>query len=119
MSSSSPNTPDSDFPSSSSVSSYESNGEVVNDADALTTGSLRALHSTDQRKVLDIVDNLRRAGLNSLLQLPQIVVIGDQSSGKSSALEALTEIPFPRKENLCTRFATEVSTMIMLFRFGN
>lgn len=28
--------------------------------------------------------------------------------GKSSVLEAITEIPFPRKENLCTRFATEV-----------
>jgi hypothetical protein len=23
-------------------------------------------------------------------------------------LEAITEIPFPRKENLCTRFATEI-----------
>lgn len=35
-------------------------------------------------------------------------VVGDQSSGKSSVLEAITEIPFPRKENLCTRFATEI-----------
>lgn len=33
---------------------------------------------------------------------------GDQSSGKSSVLEAINEIPFPRKENLCTRFATEI-----------
>ena len=33
---------------------------------------------------------------------------GDQSSGKSSVLAAITEIPFPRKENLCTRFATEI-----------
>ncbi len=29
-------------------------------------------------------------------------------SGKSSVLEALTEIPFPRADNLCTRFATEI-----------
>ncbi len=28
--------------------------------------------------------------------------------GKSSVLEALTEINFPRNENLCTRFATEI-----------
>jgi GTPase SAR1 family protein len=35
-------------------------------------------------------------------------VCGDQSSGKSSVLEAITEIPFPRKENLCTRFDTEI-----------
>jgi GTPase SAR1 family protein len=57
---------------------------------------------------MDLVDRLRRAGLSSVLQLPQIVVCGDQSSGKSSVLEAITEIPFPRKENLCTRFATEI-----------
>jgi len=57
---------------------------------------------------MDLVDQLRRADLSSILQLPQIVVCGDQSSGKSSVLEAITEIPFPRKENLCTRFATEI-----------
>lgn len=70
--------------------------------------SLAALQSIEQRELLDLVDRLRRAGLSSILQLPQIVVCGDQSSGKSSVLEAITEIPFPRKENLCTRFVTEI-----------
>ena len=73
-----------------------------------STASLDALQNDDQRKVLDVVDHLRRTGLSSILNLPQIVVCGDQSSGKSSVLEAITEIPFPRKENLCTRFATEI-----------
>jgi GTPase SAR1 family protein len=58
--------------------------------------------------VLDIVSQLRKCGLNSVLSLPQIVVCGDQSAGKSSVLEALTEIPFPRKDNLCTRYPTEI-----------
>jgi hypothetical protein len=80
------------------------------DEEAVTTSSLQALQSADQRKVLDIVDKLRRTGLNGVVELPQLVVCGDQSSGKSSVLEAITEIPFPRKENLCTRFATEVSS---------
>jgi hypothetical protein len=75
----------------------------------MTTDSLEALQSSEQRKLMDLVDQLRRTGLNTLMQLPQIVVCGDQSSGKSSTLEAITEIPFPRKENLCTRFATEIS----------
>ncbi|KAK4964069.1 hypothetical protein LTR66_012493 [Elasticomyces elasticus] len=74
----------------------------------LSTGSLDALQNEEMRKVMDVVDNLRRTGLGAILQLPQLVVCGDQSSGKSSVLEAITEIPFPRKENLCTRFATEI-----------
>ncbi|RMY46445.1 hypothetical protein D0865_09282 [Hortaea werneckii] len=72
------------------------------------TTSLDALQSQDSRRVMDIVDKLRRSGLSGIVQLPQLVVSGDQSSGKSSVLEAITEIPFPRKENLCTRFATEI-----------
>ncbi|KAI1906824.1 hypothetical protein LOZ65_006823, partial [Ophidiomyces ophidiicola] len=51
---------------------------------------------------------LRKCGLESVLSLPQLVVCSDQSAGKSSVLEALTEIPFPRNDNLCTRFATEI-----------
>ena len=70
--------------------------------------SLQALLSPEQTKILDFVDHLRGLGLGGVLQLPQLVVCGDQSSGKSSVLEAITEIPFPRKENLCTRFATEI-----------
>ncbi|KAK6544045.1 hypothetical protein TWF694_000758 [Orbilia ellipsospora] len=74
----------------------------------LNTLSLEALQDDGQRKILDVVDNLKRIGLSNVLSLPQLVVCGDQSSGKSSVLEAITEIPFPRKENLCTRFATEI-----------
>jgi GTPase SAR1 family protein len=39
----------------------------------------------------------------------QLVVVGDQSSGKSSVLQAITKLPFPVSESMCTRFATEVS----------
>jgi GTPase SAR1 family protein len=73
-----------------------------------STSSLDALQNDEQRKILNIVDSLRQCGLDGILSLPQLVVCGDQSSGKSSVLEAITEIPFPRKENLCTRFATEI-----------
>ena len=73
-----------------------------------TTASLDALQSADQRNVLNIVDSLRECGIDDIVPLPQLVVCGDQSSGKSSVLEAITEIPFPRRENLCTRFATEI-----------
>lgn len=74
----------------------------------LVTDSLESLQTEEQRRILDIVSQLRKCGLESVLSLPQLVVCGDQSAGKSSVLEALTEIPFPRNDNLCTRFATEI-----------
>lgn len=34
--------------------------------------------------------------------------MGDQSAGKSSLLQSLTDIPFPVDERLCTRFPTRI-----------
>jgi hypothetical protein len=36
------------------------------------------------------------------------VVAGEQSSGKSSVLQAVTDIPFAISEGMCTKFATEI-----------
>ena len=58
--------------------------------------------------MLDTVAQIRKSGLEGVLSLPQLVVCGNQSIGKSSVLEALTEIPFPRSDTLYTRFATEI-----------
>ena len=66
------------------------------------------LQSKDHGELLDVIDDLRSQGISRYVDLPQLVVCGDQSSGKSSVLEAVSGIPFPRKDNLCTRFATEV-----------
>ncbi|TLS20459.1 uncharacterized protein PpBr36_11348 [Pyricularia pennisetigena] len=78
--------------------------------DRLLHGStLEEFQTTEQRVLLDTISHVRKCGFDSILSLPQIVVCGDQSAGKSSVLEALTEIPFPRNDNLCTRFATEIS----------
>jgi hypothetical protein len=62
------------------------------DLDGVTTGSLEALQSVEQREILDIVDQLRRQGLSGIVGLPQLAVCGDQSSGKSSVLEAVSII---------------------------
>jgi len=61
----------------------------------------------EQRGLLDLIDKLQFAQLDNV-KLPQIVVVGDQSAGKSSVLEAITGTPFPRDAGACTRFATEI-----------
>lgn len=70
--------------------------------------SLHLLQSTDQLQLLDEIDKLRSHGISHYVSLPQLIVCGDQSSGKSSVLEAISGISFPTKDNLCTQFATEV-----------
>ncbi|KJZ79522.1 hypothetical protein HIM_00991 [Hirsutella minnesotensis 3608] len=55
------------------------------------------------------IDKLRELNVGSLIPLPQLVVVGDQSSGKSSVLESLTGFSFPRDVGLCTRYATQIT----------
>ncbi|MCJ1384495.1 hypothetical protein MMC17_007612 [Xylographa soralifera] len=57
---------------------------------------------------LEFVDDLQMLGLDRCMQLPQLVVVGDQNTGKSSVLQAITKLPFPVNESMCTRFPTEV-----------
>ncbi|EHK27297.1 uncharacterized protein TRIVIDRAFT_63061 [Trichoderma virens Gv29-8] len=66
---------------------------------------LRGLGQNQQR-ILDVIDTLRSATLEEI-QLPQLVVVGDQSAGKSSVLDAIPGIPIPKDPDGCTRFATE------------
>ncbi|KAI3331553.1 interferon-induced GTP-binding protein Mx2 [Xylariaceae sp. AK1471] len=58
--------------------------------------------------ILTKVDKLREL-IGTRVALPQLVVVGDQSSGKSSVLENLTGFAFPRAAELCTRYATQIT----------
>ncbi|KAL8155603.1 hypothetical protein AgCh_000843 [Apium graveolens] len=56
------------------------------------------------RPLLDAIDKLRNLKvMQEGIQLPTIVVVGDQSSGKSSVLESLAGISLPRGQGICTR----------------
>jgi len=72
------------------------------------TTMVETLGSDKKLALLNDIDKLRSHGISQYVNLPQLIVCGDQSSGKSSVLEAISGIPFPTKDNLCTRFATEV-----------
>ena len=61
------------------------------------------------RPFLDLVDGIRKDGVHNTIKIPQIAVMGDQSSGKSSVLEAISGIQFPRGTGLVTRCATQIT----------
>uniref|UniRef100_UPI00398E4744 interferon-induced GTP-binding protein Mx3-like n=1 Tax=Pristiophorus japonicus TaxID=55135 RepID=UPI00398E4744 len=60
------------------------------------------------RPCIDLVDTLRKLGVDKDLALPAIAVIGDQSSGKSSVLEALSGVSLPRGSGIVTRCPLEL-----------
>ncbi|XP_064183780.1 interferon-induced GTP-binding protein Mx3-like [Anguilla rostrata] len=60
------------------------------------------------RPYIDLIDSLRVIGIEKDLALPAIAVIGDQSSGKSSVLEALSGVALPRGTGIVTRCPLEL-----------
>jgi interferon-induced GTP-binding protein Mx1 len=71
-----------------------------------------AIDAALQRNIrpwIDLIDQLRVFGIEKDVPIPQIAVMGDQSSGKSSVLEAISGIPFPRGSGLVTRCATQLA----------
>ncbi|KAK7425494.1 mitochondrial dynamin GTPase Msp1 [Neonectria magnoliae] len=62
------------------------------------------------KKMIEIRSILQRVGQSSTLTLPSIVVIGSQSSGKSSVLEAIVGHEFlPKGTNMVTRRPIELT----------
>ncbi|KAL5324278.1 hypothetical protein ACEPPN_008823 [Leptodophora sp. 'Broadleaf-Isolate-01'] len=86
----------------------EASTTVLGLAEQISQKTAGFIHSKKHTDLLDIVDALRSNGVSHYVDLPQIIVCGSQSSGKSSTLESLSGIEFPTAEGLCTRFATEL-----------
>uniref|UniRef100_A0A673X9U1 Dynamin-type G domain-containing protein n=1 Tax=Salmo trutta TaxID=8032 RepID=A0A673X9U1_SALTR len=60
------------------------------------------------RPYIDLIDYLRSIGIDQDLPLPAIAVVRDQSSGKSSVLEALSGVALPRGNGIVTRCPLEL-----------
>ncbi|KAJ3503460.1 hypothetical protein NLJ89_g8421 [Agrocybe chaxingu] len=60
-----------------------------------------------RRRLLDLVNRLHSTGVQIDIDLPQIAVIGSQSTGKSSLIESISGITLPRSAGTCTRCPTE------------
>ncbi|XP_059824724.1 interferon-induced GTP-binding protein Mx3-like isoform X2 [Hypanus sabinus] len=69
---------------------------------------LSSQYEQEVRPCIDLIDSLRGFGVDKDLGLPAIAVIGDQSSGKSSVLEALSGVSLPRGSGIVTRCPLEL-----------
>ncbi|KAL8842276.1 MAG: hypothetical protein Q9170_000602 [Blastenia crenularia] len=65
-------------------------------------------HNKNTQRLFEAIDELRNCGANHEIGLPELVIVGDQSAGKSSLLQSLTELPFPVSDGICTRFPTRI-----------
>ncbi|KAK8054689.1 hypothetical protein PG994_009756 [Apiospora phragmitis] len=64
--------------------------------------------SKSSQILFDAIDQLQSCDASQVIDIPQLVIVGGQSAGKSSLLQSLTSIPFPVSHGLCTRFATRI-----------
>jgi hypothetical protein len=71
--------------------------------------ALSQLLSKDGLVLLNVINDLRGLRVDDSVDVPTIVVCGDQSSGKSSVLEAICKLSLPKGDNGCTNFATELA----------
>ncbi|WPG98390.1 P-loop containing nucleoside triphosphate hydrolase protein [Acrodontium crateriforme] len=86
---------------------------ISHTSDSTTTGTLQeplaadeAMHalSQDSHLLIKKIQKLSTLGIdNTLSSLPKFVVVGDQSAGKSSIIEATCDIKLPRGPGTCTR----------------
>lgn len=60
--------------------------------------------------LVDAINDLRQFGLDHVVQLPELVLVGDQSAGKSSLMSALTEVQLPKGQGICTKCPANIKT---------
>eukprot|EP00798_Chlamydomonas_sp_ICE-L_P022082 gene22082-29146_t len=65
-------------------------------------------YAHESSELIQLQNQLRELGVAHDIKLPSLVIAGNQSSGKSSVVEAIAGIPLPRKDGTCTRCPTEV-----------
>ncbi|KAJ3936011.1 MAG: P-loop containing nucleoside triphosphate hydrolase protein [Lentinula lateritia] len=98
---------DSDAGSNSSLSASETTNNPKTSGDGVGLSNAHDQLGRKRRYALDLVNRLQNTGIQTDIDLPQIAVIGNQSAGKSSLIEAISGTTLPRASGTCTRCPTE------------
>ncbi|XP_016117444.1 interferon-induced GTP-binding protein Mx1-like [Sinocyclocheilus grahami] len=89
-------------------SDYDSQDEESSFSESQTHGAFHNHFIESVRPLIELIDSLKLIGLDEDIGLPSIAVVGDQSSGKSSVLEALSGVALPRGSGIVTRCPLEL-----------
>ncbi|KAF7351392.1 hypothetical protein MSAN_01570900 [Mycena sanguinolenta] len=79
----------------------------MSDTGNATQLSAKSDYALHRKELLNLISQLRAVGAQGDLDLPRITVIGNQSAGKSSLVEAISGIKVPRDAGTCTRCPME------------
>uniref|UniRef100_A0A671L3Q7 Interferon-induced GTP-binding protein Mx3-like n=1 Tax=Sinocyclocheilus anshuiensis TaxID=1608454 RepID=A0A671L3Q7_9TELE len=82
--------------------------ELFSFSESQTHGAFHNHFIESVRPLIELIDSLKLIGLDEDIGLPSIAVVGDQSSGKSSVLEALSGVALPRGSGIVTRCPLEL-----------
>ncbi|XP_051719712.1 interferon-induced GTP-binding protein Mx-like [Ctenopharyngodon idella] len=87
---------------------FNSKGEESSFSGSETYGAFHNHFIDSVQPLIELIDSLRFIGIDKDIDLPSIAVVGDQSSGKSSVLEALSGVSLPRGNGIVTRCPLEL-----------
>lgn len=71
-------------------------------SDSFFDGSFRDI-GAKLKACNDTLGELQQLGVEHIVSLPSLVLVGDQSAGKSSLMSGLAGLNLPRSEGVCTR----------------
>ncbi|KAK5166943.1 uncharacterized protein LTR77_007672 [Saxophila tyrrhenica] len=89
----------------------DSSSDALTDVPKATTSETISTSFVQPRTLIRTIGKLESLGIDKTLpSLPKVVVVGDQSHGKSSVIEAICDISLPRNSGTCTRVPFELRT---------
>ncbi|KAK4705660.1 hypothetical protein P7C70_g541, partial [Phenoliferia sp. Uapishka_3] len=97
--------------SPSFIPNFAAHPQAMNDGkdkDPTPKGIANSHYAKSKGELVSLINEIRSGGAQLVVDLPRIAVIGNQSVGKSSLVEAISGINVPRDSGTCTRCPMEV-----------